>query len=159
MHPLILAAAAAHDPPLLDLDSTVFLQLVIFVITAVILSRALFRPYLRVKAARTAGIEGAQEEAVKMQAQAEKSLADYTAAVAAARSKAGAERAKLQSEAVAREREITSSARTSAQSALDAARKKIETDAQQARGELAPRADELARELAKKILGREVSAR
>ncbi len=50
MHQLLLAAAAAHDPPLLDLDSTVFLQLGIFVITALILTRVLFRPYLRVKA-------------------------------------------------------------------------------------------------------------
>ena len=52
---LLLAAVPAKDPPLIDLDSTVFIQLVVFVITALVLSRFLFRPFLAMRAARSPG--------------------------------------------------------------------------------------------------------
>src|SRR4051794_23758886 len=81
MNPLYaLAAAAAKDPPIIDLDSTVLVQLVIFIITAVVLSRFLFKPYLAVRAARGAGIEGARDEARRMDEEAKARIADYETA-------------------------------------------------------------------------------
>ncbi len=152
-----LAAAAAEAPPIIDLDSTVFVQLAIFVVTMIVLSRFLFRPYLAVRAARSAGIEGARDEARRMDEEAKARVADYEQAFAAARGKANAERGKLQSEAVAREREITDAARKTTVAAVDEARRKIAADAEAARRQLEPRAQEIARSIARKILGREVA--
>jgi F-type H+-transporting ATPase subunit b len=153
----VLAAAAANAPPIIDLDSTILLQLVIFVVTALVLSRYLFRPYLAVKAARTAGIEGARDEAQRMDDEARARLQDYEQAFAQARTRASGERAKLQGEAVGRERDITDAARRATSAALEEARRKLDADALQTRKQLEPRAQEIARSIAHKILGREVA--
>jgi F-type H+-transporting ATPase subunit b len=154
----IVAAAAVKDPPILDLDSTIFLQLAIFVVTALVLSRYLFRPYLELRAQRGAGTEGAREDARRMDEEAAARLTDYEHALAKARTSAGAERAKLQAEAVARDHEISGAARARTQAALDAARKQLQADADAARRQLEPRAQEIARAIFKKVLGREPAA-
>ena len=154
---LALAAETVKDPPILDLDSTVFLQLAIFVVTAMFLSRFLFRPYLQVRAARGAGIEGAKDEARRMDEEAAARLADYQQSLAQARSKAGGERARLQGEAVKRDHEITEAARAATQASLEQARSRLDADATVARSQLEPRAQEIAKSIAKKILGREVA--
>jgi F-type H+-transporting ATPase subunit b len=154
---LALAAEAAKDPPILDLDSTVFVQLAIFIVAAVVLSRFLFKPYLEVRAARGAGIEGAKDEARRMGEEAEARLVEYQQSLVKARSKAGGERAKLQGEAVARDHEITEAARVATQASLEQARARLDADAKAARAQLEPRAQEIAKSIAKKILGREVA--
>lgn len=152
---LILAAAA--DPPIIDLDSTALVQLVIFIVTALLLSRFLFRPYLALRAQRGAGTEGAREEARRMEEAASARLADYEAGVARAKAKANAERVQLQSEAVGRDREITEAARLSSQNALEEAGTRLGIEAETARTQLAPRVREIARAIAGRILGREVA--
>lgn len=154
---LYALAAAAKDPPIIDLDSTVLVQLVIFIVTAVILSKYLFKPYLAVKEARSAGIEGARDEARRLDEQAKASVADFDLAFTAARSKANAERGKLQSDAVAREREITDAARKATAASVEESRKEIAKAAVEARAQLQPRAHEIGRAIFKKILGREVA--
>ena len=157
MTPLYAIAAGNAAPPIIDLDSTVLVQLVVFVITALVLSRFLFRPYLAIRAQRGAGMEGARDEARRLDEEAQARLADYETSFAAARGRASAERGKLQSEGVAREREILAAAREATQTALEAARKKLGADAAETRKQLEPRAQEIARSIARKILGREVA--
>lgn len=153
----LLAAAAAKDPPIIDLDSTVLVQFAIFLVAAFILSRYLFAPYLAVRAARGAGIEGARDEARRLDEEAQAKMAGYEQQFAQARNRASGERAKLQGEAVAREREILDAARAAAGGALEKARKKLDTDSAETRRQLEPRAREIAAAIAKKILGREVA--
>ena len=147
----------AENIPIIDLDSTVFLQLGVFIITALILSRVLFKPYLAVRNARVAGIEGARDEARRMDEEAQAKIAEYTLAFNTARTKANLERGKLQAEAVANERDIVEGARKATTQALEEARETIGKNAETARAELQPRAREIAREIATKILGREVA--
>lgn len=156
MLPLVsLAAANAH--PIIDLDSTVFLQLAIFVVTAVVLTKYLFKPYLAIRAQRGAGMEGARDEARHLDEEAQARLADYESKLAAAKSRANAERGKLQAAAVVRDREISEAARASTHGALETARGKLAKDAAEARAQLEPRAQEIARGIFKKILGREAA--
>ena len=154
---LTLAAEAAKDPPILDIDGTVFVQLAIFVITAIVLSRYLFRPYLEVKTARSSGTEGAKEEARRLQEEGAARMADYENRLSEARHQANQERSKLQAEAVKRDGEITAAARNATQAALESARAKLETEAEATRQQLEPRAQEIGRSIARKILGREVA--
>jgi hypothetical protein len=60
-------APLRHDDPLIDIDHTVWIQLLLFVLVAFVSTRLLFRPYLKVRDARTAGIEGARDEAARRQ--------------------------------------------------------------------------------------------
>jgi F-type H+-transporting ATPase subunit b len=147
----------AENVPIIDLDSTIFLQLLVFVITGFLLTRILFRPYLEVTRARAEGIEGARAEARRMDEEAQARMAEYAQAFNAAKSKANVERAKLQAEAVERERAIVEAARKTNAEALERARAQIIADAEVARAELQPRTRDIARDIAKKILGREVT--
>jgi F-type H+-transporting ATPase subunit b len=92
-----------------------------------------------------------------MDEQAAARMADYESSVAKARTQANAERGKLQAEAVGRDHAIMDAARAAAHAALEASRQKLDADAASARKELGPRAEEIARSIAKKILGREVA--
>jgi F-type H+-transporting ATPase subunit b len=156
MHEAVLTAAAGAEHPLIDLDLTVALQLAIFTVLGVLASRLLFRPYLRLRDERAAGIEGAREEAVRMSAQAEAQMGDYGATLKNARARALDERQKLRAEAAAHEREVVERTRREAITSIETARASIRSQTDTARRQLALRADALSRGIAAKLLGRPV---
>ena len=61
---LTLASAAQH--PLIDLDTTIVVQLVIFLATFAVAGSMLFKPYLAMRDRRRAGMEGAREDAARL---------------------------------------------------------------------------------------------
>ncbi|RMH41299.1 MAG: hypothetical protein D6689_11470 [Deltaproteobacteria bacterium] len=152
-----LAAASGGGHPLIDLDLTVAVQLVLFALTALVATRLLFRPYLAVRDERIAGIEGARAEAERMSAQADAQLADYETKLAQARARAEEERRKLRAEAAAHQREVLERTRERALAAQAEAAATIARETEAARAQLAPRADEIARAIAARLLGREVA--
>ena len=151
----IVSLAAGH--PLIDIDATVIVQFVVFLVLFAIANRFLFQPYLRLRERRRQGIEGARAEAVRMTAQADAALADYEKRLAVARDTANEESRKIRAEASRIEREETEKARGEAQSAIDKAQATVRTETEAARGQLLPQADALARSIASKLLGREVA--
>src|SRR5688500_8399210 len=112
-------APLKQEHPLIDIDHTVWIQLVLFFVVAFIGSRLLFRPYLRMRDERSAGIEGARDEATRLSAEADARLAHYEQEIAAARSRAQDERRVMRTEAAARQRDATDKARTEATRAFD----------------------------------------
>jgi F-type H+-transporting ATPase subunit b len=154
---VLLTAASGAGHPLIDLDFTVFVQLLLFFITAVAATKLLFHPYIKMRDERIAGIEGARDEATRMSAQADAQLAEYEVKVAQARSRAEEERRKLRGDAAAHEREVVDRTRAEAQAAQEQARETIASETEAARSQLEPRAAEIARAVASKLLGREVS--
>ena len=148
-------ALAAH--PLIDIDSTVFIQFALFLILFWIANKFMFQPYLALRERRKAGIEGARAEAEQMSAQADAKLADYEKQLAGARSRANEEGRKVRAEASTHEREVTDKARAAAQASIDEAQAKVRTETAAARAELMPQADAIAKKLASKLLGREVA--
>jgi len=154
---LVLAHAEEAAPPLIDVDGTTLVQLGLFIIMAAVLSRTLFRPYLKMRADRDRGIEGARKEASKMGDDSRHIVEDYDRKLAEAKRRGNAERDKLRQEGVVHEREVLGKARAQVQGALDAAQKKIAEDTAKGRVELAAQAGPLAHEVAKKLLGREVA--
>lgn len=151
----IVSLAAGH--PLIDIDATVIVQFVLFLVLFAIANRFLFQPYLRLRERRRAGIEGARAEATRMTAQADAKLADYEKQLAIAREGANDEARKIRAEASRIEREETDRARDKAQKALDEAQTTVRRETEAARGQLLPQADALARSIASKLLGREVA--
>ena len=154
---VLLTAAAAAEHPLIDLDSTVFVQFILFALTAFVATRFLFRPYLKMREDRTAGIDGARDEASRTSAQADAQLAEYETKLSQARAHAEEERRKLRAEAAAHEREVLDKTRTEALTARNDAQKNIASETEAARAQLEPRAAELASALASKLLGREIA--
>jgi F-type H+-transporting ATPase subunit b len=152
MHGLILAAA--H--PLIDIDWTVVIQFVLFLVLFVAANALLFQPYLRLRERRKQGIEGARAEAERMGAQADAKLADYEKQLAIARGRGNEEGRKVRAEGVAHEKDVTDRARAEAQKAMDEATTRMRTETEAARLQLLPQASALAKQLASKLLGRQV---
>ncbi|HEY1556882.1 MAG TPA: ATP synthase F0 subunit B [Kofleriaceae bacterium] len=148
-------ALAAH--PLIDIDWTVLVQFALFLVLYVAANRLLFQPFLALRERRKAGIEGARAEAERMTASAEAKLADYEKQLAAARGRANDEGRKVRAEGIAHEKEVTDQARAEAQKSVDEATAKMRAETDAARLQLLPQASSLARQIASKLLGREVA--
>ena len=154
-HTPIVSLAGGH--PLIDIDLTVVVQFVLFLVLFVVANRLLFQPYLQLRERRKAGIEGAREEAERMTAQADAKLADYEKQLVVARNRANEEGRKVRAEASANERTVTDQARAAAQAAIDEAQAKMRSETEAARAQLMPQADALARAMSSRLLGREVA--
>ena len=154
---LLIAAPEEASPPLIDVDGTLFVQFALFVLMLIVLSRLVFRPYLAMRDARHKGIEGARQEASAMQQRARDTNADYDAKLTKARLRGAEERARLRGEGAIYERQVLGAARDESQKTLDAARTRIAADAGAARDKLTAESTTLARQIVKKILGREAA--
>lgn len=151
----IVSLAGGH--PLIDIDLTVVVQFVVFLVLFVIANRFLFQPYLRLRERRKAGIDGARDEAERMTAQADAKLAEYEKQLATARDRANEEGRKVKLDAAARVAKVTEEARAGAQQEIDAAQGKMRSETEAARRQLMPQADAIAHAIASKLLGREVA--
>jgi F-type H+-transporting ATPase subunit b len=151
----IVSLAGGH--PLIDIDLTVVVQFVLFLVLFVIANRFLFQPYLQLRERRKAGIEGARAEAERMTAQADAKLADYEKQFAAARDRANEQGRKVRLEAAADAQKAMDTVRANAQAATNEAQKKMRQETEAARAQLMPQAEALARQITSKLLGREVA--
>src|SRR5512146_711274 len=150
-----LVSLAAH--PLIDIDYTMFVQFGLFLLLFVVANKLMFQPYLALRTRRKEGIEGARADAERTSAQADAKLADYEKQLALARSRANDEGRKVRAEAAAHEKSVTDASRAEAQKALDEATAKMRAETDAARLQLLPQANALARQIASKLLGREVA--
>jgi F-type H+-transporting ATPase subunit b len=151
----IVSLAGGH--PLIDVDGTVVVQLVLFLVLFAVANRLLFQPYLQLRERRRAGIEGAREEADRMTAQADAKLADFEKQMTVARDRANDEGRKIRLDAAAEERKVTDAAKANAQKAIDDAQATMRRETEAARAQLLPQAEALARSISSKLLGREVA--
>lgn len=145
---------AAH--PLIDIDLTVVLQFALFLIMFVIGNAFLFQPYLKLRERRKEGIDGARAEADRMSASADAKLVEYEKQLAVARTRANEEGRKVRGEAAAHEKSVTDTSRAEAQKALEEATTRMRAETDAARLQLLPQANQLARLMASKLLGREI---
>ena len=155
---LLSAAPTSHEPQLIDIDGTVFVQLGIFVVLALVLGRFMWRPYLRVRGERVSRVEGYREEATKMDADAQQRLARAESALAEARRAGAGERTVARAEAHAREQTLLAEANAAANRTLADARKRLEGTLAGERAKLNAQAGDVAMAAARKILGREVAS-
>lgn len=154
---LLTAASESHEPQLIDVDGTLFLQLGIFLVLLVVLSKFLWKPYLRVRTERVARVEGYREEATQLEADAQQRLARADAALAEARRTGAGERAVARAEAHAREQTLLAEATAAAQRKLADARTRLNASVAAERKKLEDESSQVAAEAARKILGREVT--
>jgi F-type H+-transporting ATPase subunit b len=153
----LLLAAPEESQPLVDLDSTVFIQLAIFIVLLAVLNALVFKPFLRSRAERDDRIGGEKRRAQEMTDSAEHKLADVQARLHAAKTAGVAARNQAREQAGQRERDIMAKARTESQQRLDEQRAAMQKSGDAARAKLRESAGSWARQLAGRILGREVA--
>jgi len=133
-------------------DLTVFIQVAIFLLLLLILTRFIFKPFLKVIAERRKRIEGAREEADRLKENLNELLGDYNTQIV----KAKRENARLiddmRKEGDDLGKELISKARLESEKSFNESRDRIWKEARKLEDKLAVTADEISSDLASKIL-------
>jgi F-type H+-transporting ATPase subunit b len=148
---IILASAAA---PVVDIDGTIFIQAGIFLVLMAILYPMLFRPWLATRERREHAIAGTALQAGELRAEADRIGAEYDARLADVRGRATAVRSEAVKAGDADRQRRLAEVRQAANADMQALRERLVQQAAAARETLAARVDELAGDIAAKILGR-----
>ena len=141
----------------IDLDGTLFIQLGIFFVALLLLNILVFKPMIRLFDAREASIEGAREEARKLQAEAKKSGETFDEQLRKVKLSAGQDRDRLRSEAQHLERTLLAKVRDESRQSLTEAEEKLAKEATKVRKEIDNMVPALARGISEKVLGRGIS--
>ncbi|MGC4067785.1 MAG: ATP synthase F0 subunit B [Polyangiaceae bacterium] len=150
--PFILASGGVD----IDFDRTVFVQMGLFVVLMLVLAPLLFRPLLRLFEEREKRTEGAREDARAMQEKAAELLSRYESELGRVQEVAAQEREKLRAETLRLEAKILEEARVATTKIVDEGRHRIETEVTRMRSALEQQSNEISREIALRVLGREV---
>ena len=130
------------------------IEATIFVVLWIVLSRLWFGPAMRVIHERNARSAGALEKARAIQAEAETLRARHAASIEEARADAHRDMEEVIRAAQAEQRKVIGDARDEAHRVLTDARGKIAEEVAAARQELRTQAESIAKEVARKVLGR-----
>ena len=144
----------AAEEGLINLDKSLVIQTVNFVLLLLILWRFLYRPFLSKMEERSQLIKKSLDEAQAARAEAQRLQAEYLARLEAAHAEAQAIRETALREAAEEHRRIVEAARQDAARTVDAARAEIEQDVRRARAELRQEVAGLAIELAEQLIRR-----
>lgn len=155
---MTLLAAASRGAIDVDVDLTFVVQLVLFVVLTLILKPVLFDPMLRLFEEREKRTLGAKLLARQTDEKSAEALTKYEAEMGKARAAANAEREKIRAEALKREQEILAAVRASTAKALEDGKQAVHAEGAKARAALRAEAGTMARELAGRVLGREVQS-
>ncbi len=140
----------------IDFDRTFLVQMVLFSFLILVLKPLLFDPVLKVFEEREKRTEGARTEARKMQEEAGDLLRRYERELERVNQVAAQERERIRTETGKLESEILGEARSVAAKVVDDGRKKIDGEVASIRFDLGRKSEQLSREIAQRVLGREV---
>jgi F-type H+-transporting ATPase subunit b len=139
-----------------DFDLTLLGQVALFILLLVVLKPLLFDPMLKLFEERERRIDGAKVLARKIDEKSAGALATYEQEMQKARAAANLERDKLRAEGQKAENEILARVRATTAKTLEEGRKRMQAEAATAKEALRNDAAATARELATRVLGREV---
>jgi F-type H+-transporting ATPase subunit b len=141
---------------IIDLDGTVFVQLAMFFIAFFVLRALVFKPMVALLDAREEAIDGAKDQAKHLELEVKEKQASFEAELRKVRGASGEERDRLRAEGQDLERKLLEKVRVETLNLVNSAKTRLEGEAQVARQQLTASRSELARDIASKVLGREV---
>ncbi|MDB4988357.1 MAG: synthase sector subunit b [Myxococcaceae bacterium] len=141
---------------IIDLDGTVFVQAAMFFVAFVMLYALVFKPMVALLDAREQAIDGAKADAKHLEADVSAKQATFELELRRVRGVGNEERDRLRAEGQELERHLLERVRTETTQLVAEAKERIEGEARTARAELIAQRPELAREIASRVLGREV---
>lgn len=148
--------AAAPQAINVDIDLTFLVQLVLFVGFVLLLKPVLLDPMLKLFEEREKRIDGAKAQARKIDEKSAGALAKYEEEMNKARAAAGVERDRIRAEGIKREQEILAAVRSAAAKTVEEGKRAVLGEAEKARAALRAESGNMARDLASRVLGREV---
>jgi F-type H+-transporting ATPase subunit b len=140
----------------IKLDWTLFLQFANFMILMVVLNALLFKPLRAALQARREAIESSKAKVHDIDEQVQAQIARYEAQLQEARLQGAQERATLRKAGQEEEARILGAANQTAAEKLQTIKEQIQQEAGTARQALRDETEDLAREIAGKVLGRAI---
>ncbi len=153
----LLTTAILSEGSLIDLDGTMFIQVGIFFVAFFVLRPLIFRPMVDLFEARENAIEGARIEARRLREEADDAGKSFEEEMRKVRLQAGEERERLRAEGKRLERNVLERVRQDTAKQLADADAQIRAEAKRTRAEMERHTPQLARQIASKLLTREVS--
>jgi len=148
----LASAEGAEGGGLIEINRSLLIQLVNFLLLLVVLYRLLYKPLVATLASRTAAIEQQLAEARAAREGAERQVAEFEARLQAARAEAQAERERVTRELAALRERLMAEARQEATRLVEAAHAEIGQATRQARTELRAEIGVLATEVAEHLI-------
>jgi len=139
---------------MISLDYTILLQMLLFLLLWVVLSRILFRPYLSLLEEREKRTEGAQDESFALEQEGQRLRALYEDGLAKARAAGEAVKAGILHEVRQQREQLLSRAREEAAETLERMRLEIRNELAREREIARREAEAIAQDMVAKVLGR-----
>lgn len=141
---------------MISLDYSILLQMLLFVILWVVLTKVLFQPYVSLLEERERKTEGAQEESFALEEEGERLRVLYEEGIAKARAAGVAAKEAILQEVRQQHEHLLNRARAEALEGLERARLDIRNQLSREREIAIREADIIAQDMAEKVLGRRV---
>jgi len=152
----VLFTALLSEGSIIDLDGTIWIQLGLFAVAFFVFRPLIFRPMVALFEAREKAIEGSKLEALRLQDEASAESEEFDVEMRRLRLQAGEERDRLRAEGKRLERTVLDRVREETDKQLAEADAKLKTEAAKLRAEIDQSVPALARQIASKMLSREV---
>src|SRR5918995_2386124 len=142
---------------MISLDYSVVYQIVLFLLLWIVLSKVLFRPYLRLLEERKRRTSGAQQDATALEHEGAQLRAQYEEKIAQAQAAGYAAKDAVLQQARHQREGLLTQAREEAMGMLEAVRREVESQMQKERQLAAAEVGTVAQQMVHKILGRQVA--
>ena len=141
---------------MVDIDSTLFIQLVLFLLLIWILNQVLYKPLLRIMDRRKEILDKAQEEVKNVQETIDRRVAEYEEKIRAAKMEAMGQKGDLAKEGAEAAKVITDKAKAEIAEMMGEFQAKLEKELAAAREILRNQSIRISSEIAEKVLGRSI---
>jgi len=152
----VLFTALLSEGSIIDLDGTIWIQLGLFAVAFFVFRPLIFRPMVALFEARENAIEGSKLEALRLQDEASAESEEFEQEMRRIRLQAGEERDRLRNEGKRLERAVLDRVGEETDKQLADADAKLAKEASRLRAEIDQSIPVLARQIASKMLNREV---
>lgn len=142
------------EAAVINLDQTLIIQMINFLVLLWILNRFLYKPILKILDDRKARIQASEGEVEELKARASEQWDSYQRQLQEARIEANAEKERIKAQGAEAERRLLEEARAEGSRLVEDSRKMIQEEVSKARDLLKAQASAVASEMASKILGR-----
>jgi F-type H+-transporting ATPase subunit b len=146
------ALAAGGEGGLVNLDKSLIVQAINFLLLLLILWKLLYKPFVAKMEERSAAIKKSLEEAQAARAEAQRQREEHAAKIQAAHAEAQAIRATALAEAAEEQRRLVEGARAEAGRLVESARAEMAQDVRRARQELRQEVADLSIAVAEKLI-------
>src|SRR5262245_17567741 len=147
-----VALAAGGEGGLVNLDKSLIVQVINFLLLLFLLTKLLYRPFVAKMEERSQAIKKSLEEAQAARAEAQRQREEHAAKIQAAHAEAQAIRTTALAEAAEEQRRLVESARGEASRLVESARAEMAADLRRARQELRQEVADLSITVAEKLV-------